>query len=1151
MASMQKSVLEPTKTGILTLKDSPILYAPGYATLKRAPMSTHSLKHLISSLPRKISFGVKLGLALLLLSTGITSTSVYYFYATTQNFIRRQTQEKLKKIGHTAILLLTEEFRQNLVQLKAEIDRESQLHPQVNPTDLQALQPGYTVNSLSPTAIQRYQSSPQFQQILQVLRKVQYASADQVGPAQEVYPQRVDLQSGDILPYIVVTTPESPDRRILKFLASSIPNPQGHWPGNPIGNLYVIPSPIYSHVFEGNIQVANHYVTDSFYTSMTAVIPIKDTQGRTIAGLGLDYIAGSEADELHKLGIICSSIILGSFVLSLGAAILIARWFGRPIAQLQAAVQDVRDRNYDVTIEVTSQDELGALATTFNAMVDEIRTYAKTLEKQNQELQRLDQLKNDFLANISHELRTPLNGMIGLGEVMLDDPTGRLSSEQNYNLKLLVQSGKRLANLVNDILDFSKLQHQELHLHLKPVSLREIVEIVLQLDRVLIGRKSLQLLNHISDDLPLVDADENRLQQIFHNLIGNAIKFTPQGTVKISATLVATPSPHLEITISDTGIGIPPDQLDRVFESFEQVNSSANRQYGGTGLGLAITHKLIELHGGKIWVESQLGKGTTFTLTLPVSQLDGQGAAAGLWPDSAVISANDGDYHMALLGDEAINSSPEFLQKTTVEVCPHILIVDDEPVNLQVFKNFLKLQNYTLTLTSSGHEALTLLENGLNPDIVLLDVMMPRMTGYEVIQVIRSRFSADRLPILLLSARHQPEDIVLGLEVGANDYLTKPINKDELLARIQTHLQIRQLEEEAVQLTIAHERELIQFLDALPVGVAVHKLNGNVLYFNQMAQQLLPFGIEDVDPQQLASTYHIYQAKTNALYPTERLPVFRALRGESFTADDMEIHRDGEMIPVEVRGTPVLNDQGEVVYAIVAFQDITERKRAEQILSDYSLELGLEVSRRTIELAQANRLLQEEIQERKQAEQALQRANQALQRLATVDGLTQVANRRCFDERLRQEWYRLAREQEPLALILFDVDYFKAYNDYYGHLAGDTCLVQIAQATMTAVNRPADLIARYGGEEFAAILPSTDQVGAIAISERIQQTIHALAIPHAQSEIAPIVTVSLGIASLIPSDHYLPAALVALADRALYAAKQQGRDRYAIQVPES
>src|SRR5262249_21537595 len=175
---------------------------------------------------------------------------------------------------------------------------------------------------------------------------------------------------------------------------------------------------------------------------------------------------------------------------------------------------------------------------------------------------------DEFLANTSHELRTPLNGMIGIAESMLEGATGPLSLEQKYNMTLLTQSGKRLTNLVNDILDFSRLRHRELSLHLRPVSLREMVEMVLQLDHILVGTKDLQLINEVPEALPLVHADEDRLQQILHNLIGNAIKFTPSGTVKVSATVVRPPqtaastlphTPHVAVSISDTGIGIPED----------------------------------------------------------------------------------------------------------------------------------------------------------------------------------------------------------------------------------------------------------------------------------------------------------------------------------------------------------------------------------------------------------------------------------------------------------------------------------------------------------------------------------------------------------------------------------------------------------------
>ncbi|MFN6470790.1 MAG: diguanylate cyclase domain-containing protein [Nostoc sp. SerVER01] len=178
------------------------------------------------------------------------------------------------------------------------------------------------------------------------------------------------------------------------------------------------------------------------------------------------------------------------------------------------------------------------------------------------------------------------------------------------------------------------------------------------------------------------------------------------------------------------------------------------------------------------------------------------------------------------------------------------------------------------------------------------------------------------------------------------------------------------------------------------------------------------------------------------------------------------------------------------------------------------------------------------------AKEKAEDANQKLEQLVNLDGLTQVANRRCFDERLQAEWKRLAREQKPLSLILFDVDRFKSYNDYYGHLGGDDCLIKIAQTVQQTVHRPADLLARYGGEEFSVLLPNTDLAGAIAVAQNIQQGIQDRAIPHAQSDIKDIVTVSLGISSVIPTDEINPDTLIASADKALYKAKQQGRDRY-------
>jgi diguanylate cyclase (GGDEF)-like protein len=178
------------------------------------------------------------------------------------------------------------------------------------------------------------------------------------------------------------------------------------------------------------------------------------------------------------------------------------------------------------------------------------------------------------------------------------------------------------------------------------------------------------------------------------------------------------------------------------------------------------------------------------------------------------------------------------------------------------------------------------------------------------------------------------------------------------------------------------------------------------------------------------------------------------------------------------------------------------------------------------------------------AKEKAEDANQKLEQLVNLDGLTKVANRRCFSERLQAEWKRLAREQQPLSLILFDVDKFKFYNDYYGHLKGDDCLIKIAQTVQQTVRRPVDLVARYGGEEFAVLLSNTDLAGAIKVAQNIQQAIQDRAIPHAQSDIKDIVTVSLGISCVIPNEDINPDTLIASADKALYNAKQQGRDQY-------
>ena len=409
----------------------------------------------------------------------------------------------------------------------------------------------------------------------------------------------------------------------------------------------------------------------------------------------------------------------------------------------------------------------------------QLAEYSRTLEEQNAQLQHLDKLKDEFLANTSHELRTPLNGIIGLAESLIDGATGELPTPTIANLAMIASSGRRLANLVNDILDFSKLKHENLELSIKPVGVREIADLVLILSRPLVGKKNLQLINLIDPDIPLVAADENRLQQIFYNLIGNAIKFTDTGKIEV---LASVNHQNVEIAVADTGIGIPSNKLETIFTSFEQGDGSTARKYGGTGLGLAVTKQLVELHGGTISVSSIVGKGSQFTLTLPVSQEQIKNASEE--PRVQTIATTSELISTSTVRPEAIAAeSGDF----------KILIVDDEPVNLQVLANNLSLANYAITQANSGLEALEIIENGWQPDLILLDVMMPRMTGYEVCKKLREKVLPNELPVVMLTAKNQVSDLVEGFSSGANDYLTKPFNKHELLARIKTHIRLAKI----------------------------------------------------------------------------------------------------------------------------------------------------------------------------------------------------------------------------------------------------------------------------------------------------------------------------------------------------------------------
>ncbi|MEZ4965846.1 MAG: response regulator [Saprospiraceae bacterium] len=408
----------------------------------------------------------------------------------------------------------------------------------------------------------------------------------------------------------------------------------------------------------------------------------------------------------------------------------------------------------------------------------------------NERLRMADKLKDQFLANTSHELRTPLNGIIGLSESLMDGLDSFSKEKQREELSLIVTSGKRLAGLVNDLLDFSRIREKDLQLRRGPVDLQSLTDVVLQICRPLVQGKDVALVNEVPADLPAVYTDEDRLQQILLNLLGNAAKFTQQGKIAVGARLLlrdlqeedAPAGKFAEIYVADTGIGIAPEKQMRIFEAFEQADGSIEREFGGTGLGLAISKSLIELQGGSIRVESEEGRGATFLFTLPCSD------EAGIRQERVIQEVpSHASGAPSPVTTTAVTGEPATVQGASPV---KILIVDDEPVNHHVLRNHLAGGHFQVATAWNGEEALAMLDTHGSFDLILLDVMMPKMNGYEVCRRIRKKYLPSELPVIMVTAKNQVEDLVQGLSLGANDYLVKPFNKEELLARVKTQIDL-------------------------------------------------------------------------------------------------------------------------------------------------------------------------------------------------------------------------------------------------------------------------------------------------------------------------------------------------------------------------
>jgi signal transduction histidine kinase len=336
-----------------------------------------------------------------------------------------------------------------------------------------------------------------------------------------------------------------------------------------------------------------------------------------MAGLRADVAAATRRTQL-----LMAAVVVGAILLALLLGFVISWSFILPVQQAHGFLTEVARGNFQATVKVINRDEFGVLADRMNQMSQELHQLYEKQRDAGLELQRLNgqlteasKAKSEFLANMSHELRTPMNAILGFIEMLLDDLYGEVPEQLREPLTDIQINGKHLLNLINDVLDLSKIEAGRMELALSEYSVQDVIEVVCASLQSLAGEKGLKFSAGAQPDIPLAYGDGKRITQCLLNLAGNALKFTREGQVEISVERL---DGLLRYRVEDTGIGIPPDQLEQVFGEFRQVDAAITREFGGTGLGLSITKKFVELHGGRIWVESELGKGSRFFFEIPL-----------------------------------------------------------------------------------------------------------------------------------------------------------------------------------------------------------------------------------------------------------------------------------------------------------------------------------------------------------------------------------------------------------------------------------------------------------------------------------------------------------------------------------------------------
>ncbi|AXA56537.1 ATP-binding protein [Pseudomonas thivervalensis] len=486
----------------------------------------------------------------------------------------------------------------------------------------------------------------------------------------------------------------------------------------------------------------------------------EDYLGRVIVGMSSDAFSQRQQEILFKAAILALFALLFTFLV----ARRLATSLSRPIRDIGNAVKAIQQGDYSTPLPIVDDAELGALSRHINNLANGLEQASREqhqamaqLIKTREEAEKANSAKSEFLAMMSHELRTPMNGVLGMLQLL---ETTRMTDEQHEYTALASESTEHLLKVINDILDFSRIERSALELEHIPFNLAELVGSCAQSFQHSAAQRKLGLDLLVPDDMQAlqVQGDPTRIRQILVNLIGNALKFTEQGRVTVQCQWQALDHELLwfTCTVRDSGIGIPAESLERMFDAFQQADNSISRRYGGTGLGLPIARTLAERMGGTLRAQSEEGQGSVFTLEIPLAR--SRQTPPTLAP-RLPVGNRDGEGR-------------------------NVLLVEDNPVNQTVIEAMLRSLGFTVSVATDGAQAVRSAES-LIFEAILMDCRLPVIDGYEATRQIRQLPGCDQVPIIALTANALQGDREACLAAGMNDYLAKPFKRNDLQQILQ------------------------------------------------------------------------------------------------------------------------------------------------------------------------------------------------------------------------------------------------------------------------------------------------------------------------------------------------------------------------------